>query len=249
MGVEDRSVSRSEVARMLRPHVMPIAAIACAADRASVAMAKRMTPELRRLVFLRPKLRGQVTAALWTEGVREWVNEVGPPGVKLHTPYQWTELLVGDVLHVRIQKERYRPATPRRTARSAQRPDGTLPLWMQKGARVTNVDVNTIYSQVADTLTAVQIEAPLGRGFVWPPMRFGLDKARRQLASWERRDVPWLEVCHRAMEMAASVTALEQLRESGSALADVFGMPEPQVQPRATFTPKKRRDTGKDAQA
>lgn len=56
-------------------------------------------------------------------------------------------------------------------------------------------------------IRAVQAEAPHGKqakggGHLWRPIEVPLRDARRLLASWERRDVPWLDAIHRVEQLS-----------------------------------------------
>jgi len=132
-------VSRAKAQRLLRPYLVPIAAIALAADRAATASSDATFVNGTKNRY-RSKTEGNNTAVLWAEGVRQWVLATAPPNLRVYEPFRWTELLVGDVLHVRIQRDRQRPLTPRRASRQAQIADTMLPSFMDE------VEVTTLMS-------------------------------------------------------------------------------------------------------
>lgn len=201
-------VSRAVARRMLRPYLTPITALAIAGDRAAAAASKAL---YRHETFRRywTKTEGNHIAVLWTEAVRLWVYSTDPPHLRVHEPYDWTELLVGDVdddvIHARIQRDRARPLTPRRSGRKQQAADLMLPAFVDKH-RITNVDINAVPS-VSGRIRAVRAEAPFGRrkrDALWAPIDADMREARRLLDSWERREVPWLEPIRRVLDVAAT---------------------------------------------
>mgnify|MGYP002652014887 CR=1 FL=1 len=121
---------RTQALRMLRPHMVPIAAIALAADEACTQLCEALylDPASRRRYD--SKSRGLLTAMVWSEGLREWTNEVNPPQVRLHEPHNWTELIVHGNLHVKVERDtpwRQVSQSERQRLRKQQCQDYTLP--------------------------------------------------------------------------------------------------------------------------
>jgi hypothetical protein len=201
--------TRRHVHRLLRRHLLPLAAMALAADESASRLSNAMLVNSQRRRY-EPKIRGTMVAALWGEGTREWVGRARPPAVHVHAPYEWTELVIRS-LHLRIQRDTTRPLNQRRRNRREQQPDPMLPLTFRDGTmpRVTNVDM------VADLdhegrIKAIRVVAPQGKSFAWPAIEVDLSAARRLLASWQRRGVPWLATTARFAELA-SFDDLKQL--------------------------------------
>lgn len=199
-------VSRAKARRMLRPYLPSITALAVAADRAAAATSKALYRHETRRRY-ETKTQGNHTAVLWTEAVRLWVHSTGYPHIRVHEPFDWTELLVGEfedeMLHVRIQRDRIRRENPRRKARKQQVPDLMLPTFVD-GQRITNVDINAVLS-VTGRIRAVRAEAPFGRrkrDALWRPIQASMPEARRLLDSWQRREVVWLEPIQQVLDVA-----------------------------------------------
>lgn len=202
MELSTRLMSRSEAARLLNPLLPSLTAIGIAADRAAHEVCRRMIPQRQR-ADVQPKILGVLRTTLWTEGVRVWADTV--PGVKVHAPYTWTELVVRGRLHVRIESELGEPRSERRRERRAQLTDGSIPSELLRCDELTNVDLVPHVSAVTGAVDFCQLIAPLGRENLWEPVHVSLVPARKQLESWQRRDphrVPWLEVCQNALEMS-----------------------------------------------
>lgn len=196
--------TRQEAYRLLRPHLLALGAMALAADRGASQVTAAMLRNSDRGRY-EPKMRGLIVAVAWGEGVREWVNAVRPPNVRLHTPHDWTELLIGQ-LHVRIQRDTKRQLSPRRQQRNQQFPDPMLPFAVTlDGARIpediTNVNVDAILNSEG-RVQSVRAVAPYGKGFAWTAIDIDMRQARQQLASWERRQVPWLATIRQFGELA-----------------------------------------------
>lgn len=206
MDVESQLPSRGEVVRMLRPHLPSLTAMAIDADHAAMALVAALVPAAR-LPQYKAKMRGQIRAVLWTESIRTWVETTRPAGVRVHDPYDWVELIFHGRLHVRVQTARYRPNSPRRSARNLQLTDQTLPIEIQESL-IGNVDLNAQFSDATGALTWLTLEAPLKPGQLWTPVLVELTPGRRQLDAWKGRGLaraPWLEVGINAQRMSRDV--------------------------------------------
>lgn len=209
--------SRGHVDRLLRPHLVPLTALAIAADEAASELSSALLrgPSRR---GLDSKMRGLWVAALWSEAAAGWVSMSGSPNIELFEPYGWTELIVGN-LHVRIQREVRRPLGERRIRRNNQEPDDTLPLFMVDNPDhpVVNID---IVAELADSgrVRGVCATAPLGRGHAWPNIAVDMPAARKQLVSWDRRSVAWLEPIARFREVSGYDDLVDRLRRAEGAV-------------------------------
>ncbi|MDB2197159.1 hypothetical protein [Mycobacteroides abscessus] len=234
-----RLATRQEAYRLLRPHLVPLGAMALAADRNATRLTAAMLRNSDRARY-EPKIRGLLVAVAWGEGVREWVNAARPPGVRLHTPYDWTELLIGE-LHVRIQRDTSRALNARRRLRNQQFPDPTLPFAVTlEGARipddVTNINVEATLSGDG-RVRGIRAVAPYGKGFAWAAIEVDTAQLIRRLTSWERRQVPWLATVRQFAELALldGLTAqphklLDELRDLQSQIAQLQdGLQNPQI--------------------
>lgn len=212
-------LSRSESARLLTPLLPALTAIGIAADQAAHDVCRRMIPQRQR-PDVQPKLLGNMRTVLWTEGVRVWAHTI--PGVYVHTPYTWTELVVRGRLHVRIDSEVGVPRSERRRERRAQLTDGSVPPERLLCDELTNVDLVPHCSAVTGNLDFCQLVAPLGRGDLWEPILVSLAPGRRQLEAWRRREiarVPWLQVSRNAVAMSASLSGFMPASTSDSSEA------------------------------
>ncbi len=196
--------TRRQAVRLLRPHLVPLGALAVAADRSAAQLIAAMLRQSDQARY-DPKIRGLLVAVAWSEAVREWVQEAQPPNVRLYTPHQWTELLIGE-LHVRIQRDNDRPLTERRRRRNQQFPDPTLPFAITvDGATipddVTNIDVEALLS-ADNRVRGIRAVAPLGKGYAWSAINVGMQQMIQQLTSWQRREVPWLQTIRQLSAIA-----------------------------------------------
>ncbi|WP_454162313.1 hypothetical protein [Gordonia iterans] len=205
---------RTQALRMLRPHLVPIAAIALAADEACTQLCEALylDPASRRRYD--SKSRGLLTAMVWSEGLREWTNEVNPPHVRLHEPHNWTELIVHGNLHVKVERDtpwRQVSQSERQRLRKQQCQDYTLPFDVVSTAEfaVTNVDLSGTLNG-ANRIVGVQARTRLGERYLWAPHEVDMDAARRMLVSWRRRRVPWLMTSDRALVLAATDATREE---------------------------------------
>ncbi|OXR40509.1 hypothetical protein B7C42_07448 [Nocardia cerradoensis] len=250
--------SRRQAYRLLRPHLVPLATLALAADNAAAQMSSALFRGPRRQ-RLDSKTRGLAVAALWTEGAAEWVDANESPTMRVFEPYGWTELLVGN-LHVRIQRDTQRPINARRSRRRQQLPDEQLPLPMQLNelAPVTNIDILADLNSDG-RVSGVYVTAPLGKGHAWNAIEVDLTPARRMLVSWQARRVPWLDSITRYEEVAGYDDLADRVKRLEAVLGrtahlnpiDALHGEDDQQQRRPGFRvpPRKKPQTGNGAES
>lgn len=231
---------------IVSPLLPAISALGISADRAASRLCDLIVPVDQRR-FLRPKIRGQLRTALWTEGMRVWVQTVPVPA-KVFDPYSWTELLVQGGVHLRLETEGAPAVSPRRAKRRQQLPDQQLPMEFTASGPVMNLDVVAHFSEATGSLSLLTLEARLGSSCAFQPVMLGLQPGRRQLQSWQRRRdeaVPWLEAMRRIERLGRS--GIEVLSVDGSTeavldrLRDVTGIP-----PKPELGRRRARGTGSE---
>ena len=207
-----------QAARMLRPHTTQLAAIALAADEACAQLCASLYKDAPSIRYDR-KTRGLLVAVLWSEGVREWVLATQPPGVRLFSPFGWTELVLYDNLHVRVERDQGYPVSERRRMRRQQFVDDLLPFPVKEAGpyAVTNVDLVARLSPYG-RISGAAAHARMGKGQLWRPRQIDLAPARRMVRSWQRREVPWLATAERAAVLAQ---VDDLLRERDELLAEI----------------------------
>lgn len=235
--MDERDVTRRETTRLLKAHLPGWSALLLASDEAVTATLNRVTgrhPVRRK--NLDPKLRGQMRTPLWVEAVREFILTMRPPGIAIHDPYGWPELIVGGRLHVRLQTDHgHETRSERRAARNRQEPDQLLDF----PYGFLNVDVNAHVSETTGAPQHLIVSAPDGDGHVWAPITVGLQPGRRQLQAWRNRplaSVPWLTPTANLLDLISPPTAAPAPADSAA------GGPVPFRQaPRPAFGDEQRR--------
>lgn len=154
--------------------------------------------------FLAVKKDGNDTAAYWDEGAAHWA--AAHPWAQVTTmrasEYGWPEFLIGDSLHVRVERIHRPNASARRTSRQHQGPDAHLAFMTlfdavnADSARraptdLTKVDLTATFN--ADGLIdGATISAPMGEQLLWRWEVTG-DEVTACIAKWRSLgNTPWL---------------------------------------------------------
>lgn len=215
------NVTRGEAKRLLRAVLVPIAAIALAADEECERVADRLFPN----PDLRVKMLGSLKAAVWTIATKAMLTERPVPGIVVYEPYSWTELVAWERVHVALVRDDARgPKTERKRQRKAQICQVTMPIQYpgEKPERfaVTAVDIAaSLDSQRRITAVCVR---PAGGGddMMWPPIPVDLKAARGMLSSWRQREVPWLDDLRILTQVAVAPEQLELQTARANRLAE-----------------------------
>lgn len=199
-------VTRRRAAKLLKPHLTTLGALALAADQAVAAFSPKLfvSPSSH---HYRSKLDGLLVTALWTESVRELASNTGMNvrvgGVEVCSPFGWVELVVGGVLHVRLVRDDMRaPTSTRQRARATQTVSADqLAIPGITPAQVTAVDL-AAHLNSAGRITSMAARAPSGAGSLWAPIPVDMPRARARAWSWKELKKPWLATVDRAHQLA-----------------------------------------------
>mgnify|MGYP006927092969 CR=1 FL=1 len=242
-------MGRSEALRLIQPHLGAIAAIGLAADEAAHEFCRWAVPSDQKADVV-PKMLGNMRTVMWTNGMGMWARS--QPGLYVHAPYRWVELLVHGRIHLRLEADPNEPRSERRRKFRAQLPDESLPPQLLDGQPLS-VELVPHYSEVTGRLRDCTLRAPLSSDEVWDPYWFSLGEARRQLDSWRRRDaarVPWLDMMPLLGQLAELSPMLDQVpagaspQRGGDLRPAAYTAP-----PRPTFGTNLSRGTQRDAQS
>lgn len=231
--------SQAKATNALRPHAVPLLAIALACEEAvtaaiGVAFLPARQPRYER------KMHGYWAATMWSEAARTWSKTLPDRVVRLHEPYDWTELIINDSLHARIEREHRSPgASARRLNRAFQGADLTLPVPLRTSTTITNVDLWLQFSKVTGQVSGLAIGARLGRAPLWPTQVVPVIEGHRLLASWQRREqpMPWLEDLDHLAGLTIATPATKE-QHAPHRFTTVGATP-----PGATFTGRSKRAT------